>query len=564
MVNASLKTGNPILSRRDGEMNNASEMNRYKTQTDDFSREMKSVLNNKKEPKAEKPPKEKAAGPKEKSRRASEKEVNDQVSQPRENTEEAGAVPSTEAAGSVKKGDSAEKSKSDTTEKTGPSDSEMATVIDTETPKDNSTLAAAVPGANTNMLEIGENSGEEEVALSSGSTAGALTVSAVAGTGIQMPIPGTGESPVEEKGAISTDNPATPVNVTLAKQKMEGTVKGGDAPMSEGAENNIPPGFDNAIETPKEKGVPASADSISSPKGADSFRRKGGAALKDALIKEEVPERLINGADAVQDSDRAGSTKISGPVGLEKTVKGKGATHKEAVGASVLFAGIAPGEGGQGDQVDAKTLESLKVGMKADEGSPTISLTDKHESRSGGDSSHSNDSGLGYGEGRETAAGQSFRFSEAVEDSKSFERTGEHKMSQTASTRESGETGISTQQSFTIKNHSPSSMALELEPEGLGKLDIELKVTHDQIQGHILVHDAKGKDLIEHNLPHLLSEMAGEGLQIGQFTVSLKNQGREQYQAAFSRSEARSESRPEESGIVPPVSLDNNLIHIII
>ena len=68
-------------------------------------------------------------------------------------------------------------------------------------------------------------------------------------------------------------------------------------------------------------------------------------------------------------------------------------------------------------------------------------------------------------------------------------------------------------------------MEVVLEPEGLGKMDIELNFSHDRLQGQILVNDQAGKELLERNLPQLLSDLAGEGLQVGGFTVSLKNRG---------------------------------------
>jgi flagellar hook-length control protein FliK len=129
----------------------------------------------------------------------------------------------------------------------------------------------------------------------------------------------------------------------------------------------------------------------------------------------------------------------------------------------------------------------------------------------------------------------------------------------------SGDPGVSPDQTFIIKKHGPSSMEVFLESEGLGKLGIELKISHDKIQGQIMVNDSKGKDVMENNLPRLLSEMANDGLQIGQFTVSLKNQGREQNQTPFFQPEPR--ARPGagvEPEVIPPLNTQNHLIHIII
>jgi hypothetical protein len=86
---------------------------------------------------------------------------------------------------------------------------------------------------------------------------------------------------------------------------------------------------------------------------------------------------------------------------------------------------------------------------------------------------------------------------------------------------------FSKDQPFSIKQAGPSTMEVVLEPEGLGRMDIELNFSNDRIQGQILVNDQAGKDLLERNLPQLLSDLTREGLQIGGFTVSLKNHGRE-------------------------------------
>ncbi len=116
---------------------------------------------------------------------------------------------------------------------------------------------------------------------------------------------------------------------------------------------------------------------------------------------------------------------------------------------------------------------------------------------------------------------------------------------------------------FTLKKQTSSTMEISLEPAGLGKLDIELSLTHDRLQGQILVNDNAGKDLIEQNLPQLISELTREGLQIGGFTVSLKNQGRGQslIPIRMEVNEPSLEIRgPEKFG---PVQ-GNHLIHIII
>jgi hypothetical protein len=115
----------------------------------------------------------------------------------------------------------------------------------------------------------------------------------------------------------------------------------------------------------------------------------------------------------------------------------------------------------------------------------------------------------------------------------------------------------------TVKKQTSSTMEISLEPAGLGKLDIELNLNQDRLQGQIMVNDNAGKQLIEQNLPQLLSDLAREGLQVGGFTVSLKDQGRGQ-------SRILTPTEFEEQPLVPvspekivPVQ-GTHLIHIII
>ena len=122
---------------------------------------------------------------------------------------------------------------------------------------------------------------------------------------------------------------------------------------------------------------------------------------------------------------------------------------------------------------------------------------------------------------------------------------------------------LSPGQTFIIRKHSPSSMEISIEPDGLGKLDIELNLIQDRIHGQITVRDSQGRDLIENNLPQLLSEMVKEGLQVGEFSVSLKNQGRDQNPLP-DPSEVRKQPRTILSSENVFIRNDNHLIHIII
>ena len=116
---------------------------------------------------------------------------------------------------------------------------------------------------------------------------------------------------------------------------------------------------------------------------------------------------------------------------------------------------------------------------------------------------------------------------------------------------------------FSVKKQTSSSMEISLEPAGLGKLDIELNLNQDRLQGQIMVNDKAGKELIERNLPQLLTDLTREGLQIGGFTVSLKNQGRGQNPIPTRTEFEEPPLRPVSPEIIVPIQ-GNHLIHIII
>jgi hypothetical protein len=115
----------------------------------------------------------------------------------------------------------------------------------------------------------------------------------------------------------------------------------------------------------------------------------------------------------------------------------------------------------------------------------------------------------------------------------------------------------------TVKKQTSSTMEISLEPAGLGKLDIELNLNQDRLQGQIMVHDNAGKELIEQNLPQLLADLAREGLQIGGFTVSLKNQGRGQNPIQILNEFEEPPLMPVSPEQTVPIQ-GNHLIHIII
>jgi flagellar hook-length control protein FliK len=129
--------------------------------------------------------------------------------------------------------------------------------------------------------------------------------------------------------------------------------------------------------------------------------------------------------------------------------------------------------------------------------------------------------------------------------------------------RQSSESGFHKDLDIMVKHQSPTSLEVSLEPEGLGKLDLELNISQDRLHGQFLVQDNAGKDFLERNLPKLLTDLASEGLQIGGFTISLKNQTRGQITVPVRSEFDETDVVPAGSETIVPIQ-GNHLIHIII
>jgi hypothetical protein len=65
-------------------------------------------------------------------------------------------------------------------------------------------------------------------------------------------------------------------------------------------------------------------------------------------------------------------------------------------------------------------------------------------------------------------------------------------------------------------------LAVKLEPEGLGKLDINVNLRNGMVHTQINVHDDATKSLIDNNMHELVHSLLKEGLSVGGFSVSLQ------------------------------------------
>jgi hypothetical protein len=329
------------------------------------------------------------------------------------------------------------------------------------------------------------------------------------------------------------------------------------------------PGDDSQILAHAQPGED-SAETEKSVQAAGAGDSREGVSQGKGTV-EKTPEKITGskGAEEIfqnlKGDDQPEPFKILNREEGLKNEKGKEPVHKKGI-ESTLIQGLQNDEGSEKKSEDTKGTTFLKDGL--------ISVIQGGEAKSAGSEDFNSGSGrkerddLSWktGDIQTDRQGQPFKIGEFPEDGNVVLKTGGGKNHGPGFTSNLLETGETQFQSFTIKNHDSTSMAVTLEPEGLGKINIELKMNQDQIQGHIMVHEAAGKDLIESQLSNLLSDMTREGLQIGQFTVSLKQQGREQNPQGFSGSSEGSNpsNGTEDIGAITPISAGNNLIHIII
>jgi flagellar hook-length control protein FliK len=80
---------------------------------------------------------------------------------------------------------------------------------------------------------------------------------------------------------------------------------------------------------------------------------------------------------------------------------------------------------------------------------------------------------------------------------------------------------------YVITRRSATHIEVSLKPEGLGKLDIEVNFDKGVVNAHISASDPEGKGMIERNIHAILHALDKEGLQIGGFTVAMRDERRD-------------------------------------
>jgi hypothetical protein len=78
--------------------------------------------------------------------------------------------------------------------------------------------------------------------------------------------------------------------------------------------------------------------------------------------------------------------------------------------------------------------------------------------------------------------------------------------------------------SFLVTRTGERRLEVILQPEGMGKLELEINLDNDLINAHINASVPEGKEIIERNLSNIMNLLAREGLSVGSFSVALKRE----------------------------------------
>jgi|GEM_PF-6865631 hypothetical protein len=115
---------------------------------------------------------------------------------------------------------------------------------------------------------------------------------------------------------------------------------------------------------------------------------------------------------------------------------------------------------------------------------------------------------------------------------------------------------------FVVTKRSDTSIEVSLKPEGLGKLEIEVNIDKGVINAQISASDPVGKEIIERNLPNILNALVKEGLNVGGFSVSLKD--RKGAMKEELKRGMQGEQQPAEKLKIPAVSRSNSAVSIFV
>lgn len=84
-----------------------------------------------------------------------------------------------------------------------------------------------------------------------------------------------------------------------------------------------------------------------------------------------------------------------------------------------------------------------------------------------------------------------------------------------------------------------NSLAVQMDHEGFGKLDIHLSLDKGAVNTQINVQDNAAKTLLENNRHQIMESLMKEGLNVGGFTVGLNQRGAGGFGAEYQRPAVR-------------------------
>jgi flagellar hook-length control protein FliK len=93
-------------------------------------------------------------------------------------------------------------------------------------------------------------------------------------------------------------------------------------------------------------------------------------------------------------------------------------------------------------------------------------------------------------------------------------------------------------------------IAVQLDHHGLGKLDINLSLDKGAVNAQINVADDATKKMIENNMQQIVNTLLGDGVSVGGFSVSLRQQGGREGSEWYRQGAARQGSGP----VLQPIS----------
>jgi len=106
------------------------------------------------------------------------------------------------------------------------------------------------------------------------------------------------------------------------------------------------------------------------------------------------------------------------------------------------------------------------------------------------------------------------------------------------------------EKAFVITRKSDTSVEVTLAPPGVGKLEIEVVLEKGIVNARITAADPAGREAIERSLPQIVEALARDGMNIGGFSVSLKER-RDRTGDASARGAARDSDARLPSAVTP-------------